>query len=272
MLDYAANGVMYWPLDRLRSTFEANCKDRGRDPEATLLESLNLGIDTEEFWQKAITNLQAGKVRLIFVADKIPAELRRIVEFLNEQMNPAEVLAVEIKQHVAEDLIAFVPRLIGQTTQAQRTKSVGVRTSRIWNETRFFEELQAQSPEAVKPARAIFEWAESHVSQIVWGKGKQFGTFYPTLDHGHTVYKPIHVWTDGLLYIQFADIITKPPFSEEDKRRDFLRRLNKISDISIPEEAIDKYPAISLSTLNNESALDQFLRTLDWFVEEVKAT
>jgi len=32
-------------------------------------------------------------IRMLFVADRIPAELRRIVEFLNEQMDPAEVLA-----------------------------------------------------------------------------------------------------------------------------------------------------------------------------------
>jgi ribosomal protein L30E len=31
-------------------------------------------------------NLRAGKVRLVFVADEIPAELRRVVEFLNSQM------------------------------------------------------------------------------------------------------------------------------------------------------------------------------------------
>ena len=45
------------------------------------------------------TNLQAGKIRLIFVADVIPSELRRIVEFLNQQMDPGEVLAVEIRQY-----------------------------------------------------------------------------------------------------------------------------------------------------------------------------
>jgi hypothetical protein len=33
---------------------------------------------------------------MLFVADKIPSELKRIVEFLNQQMDPAEVLAVEI--------------------------------------------------------------------------------------------------------------------------------------------------------------------------------
>jgi hypothetical protein len=157
MLDYAANGVMHWPLERLRSTFEANCEARGRDPEEVLLESFGLELDLEEFWQRAVTNLQAGKVRLIFVADNIPAELRRIVEFLNEQMNPAEVLAVEMKQHVAEgrEEKAFVPRLIGHTAHAQRIKatSAGQRgggmkwpSFRIWKQDE--ARMKRKSPES----------------------------------------------------------------------------------------------------------------------------
>ena len=34
-----------------------------------------------------------------FVAEEIPRELRRIVEFLDVQTDPAEVLAVEIRQY-----------------------------------------------------------------------------------------------------------------------------------------------------------------------------
>jgi hypothetical protein len=32
MLDYAANAVVYWPIDRLRATFEASHKTSGSDP------------------------------------------------------------------------------------------------------------------------------------------------------------------------------------------------------------------------------------------------
>ena len=94
MLDYAANAVVYWSVERLRGRFEENRED----PEQDLMEILEIPEpDQEEFWRKVKTNLQAGKVRLIFVADEIPAELRRVVEFLNQQMDPAEVLAIETK-------------------------------------------------------------------------------------------------------------------------------------------------------------------------------
>src|SRR5215217_7384141 len=90
VLDYAANAVVYWPVETLQARFE-----EGReDPEQDLLDFLDSETNPERFWQKAKDNLQAGRVRLIFVADEIPTELRRIVEFLNQQMNPAEMLAV----------------------------------------------------------------------------------------------------------------------------------------------------------------------------------
>src|SRR5215470_6528724 len=77
----------------------------------------------DDFWLRVKTNLQAGRVRMVFVADVIPAELRRIVEFLNGQMDPAEVLAVEIKQFVGQgNLKTLVPRVIGQTAEAATKK------------------------------------------------------------------------------------------------------------------------------------------------------
>ena len=200
MLDYAANGVVYWSVDRLRAQLEAN--PESEQAISDLLEDLD--ADPEEFWQKVKTNFRDGRVRSIFVSDKIPDELRRIVEFLNEQMNPAEVLAVEIKQYVSQDsnLKTLVPRIIGQTARAQDSKSDGTRSSRQWNETSFFEELESQVPEATMPARAILKWTENSVNRVAWGKGPKYGTFKAMLDHQGSAYKLLEVWTDGYLYIQ----------------------------------------------------------------------
>jgi hypothetical protein len=40
---------------------------------------------------------------MVFVSDEIPRELWRVVEFLNGQMNPAEVPAIEVKQYLGTD-------------------------------------------------------------------------------------------------------------------------------------------------------------------------
>lgn len=274
MLDYAANGVMHWPLERLRSTFEANCEARGRDPEEILLESFGLELDLEEFWQRAVTNLQAGKVRLIFVADNIPAELRRIVEFLNEQMNPAEVLAVEMKQHVAEgrEEKAFVPRLIGHTAHAQRIKATSAGQRGRWDEVAFFQDLEARrGTNEAQVAGKLFEWAKTKGLRIWWGKGSKDGSFFPMLDYQGEAHWTISVGTYGRLEVQFQQMQMKPPFDDESKRMELRRRLNEITGVDLPADKITKRPSISLSTLKEEAALKQCLEALNWFVEEVKA-
>jgi hypothetical protein len=143
MLDYAANAVVYWPLERLRATFELRCQAEGLvadDAVHALLDDPD--IEPDEFWQRVETNLKAGRVRLVFVADEIPPELRRIVEFLNEQMNPAEVLGIEVRQYVGgDDLRTLVPRVIGQTAEAQQRKGQTRRLVDPWTWERYAQAL-----------------------------------------------------------------------------------------------------------------------------------
>ena len=126
MLDYAANGAEFWGLEKIRTAFES----RYPDAEAAareLAEFLPAAEERERYWERVGVNLKAGKLRLIFVADVIPAELRRVVEFLNEQMERTEVLALEVRQYVEEggDRVTLVPPLIGDTEAARQTKGAG---------------------------------------------------------------------------------------------------------------------------------------------------
>jgi len=82
------------------------------------------------------------------------------VEFLNGQMDPAEVLAIEIRQHVGPGLRALAPMLIGQTAAAERAKSGGASPGRKWDETSFFAELHAKHPDAVPVAKTILDWSK----------------------------------------------------------------------------------------------------------------
>jgi predicted transport protein len=121
MLDYAANAVVYWPVETIRAEYEKTCDADGVDSMDRLAKFLE-DADPEDFWQQVKTNLQAGNIRMLFVADVIPPELRQVVEFLNKQMDPAEVLAVEIKQYVKDGMKTLVPRVIGQTAEAETRK------------------------------------------------------------------------------------------------------------------------------------------------------
>src|SRR5436305_1875211 len=98
MLDYAANAVVYWPVEQMQARFGRQCSDDNHEPDEVLLEFLGADADLDQFWQQAKTNLQAGKVRLVFVADNVSTQLQRVVALPNAQVDPAHVGAVEVKR------------------------------------------------------------------------------------------------------------------------------------------------------------------------------
>lgn len=123
MLDYAANGISHWQVDVLRQQFETTQGAEGEDPSDALRELLGDDHDVDAFWERVATNLRAKKVRLVFLADEIPDELRALIEFLNEQMRSVEVLGLEVKQYGGEGLRTLVATAVGQTQAAQQAKS-----------------------------------------------------------------------------------------------------------------------------------------------------
>jgi hypothetical protein len=210
---------------------------------------------------------------MVFVADDIPPELRRVVEFLNEQTDPAEVLALEVKQFVGEGLKTLVPRVIGQTAEAERKKPSGSREERQWDETSFLAALkEKRGPEEADVARSILDWSKSHSLRIWWGRGTKDGSFFPMIDWKGNKNSVISVWSYGRLEIQFQWMKERPPFDSDTKREEFRKRLNQIPGADIPANALALRPRILLSALTSRPALEQFLATLNWFVEEVRAT
>ena len=271
MLDYAANAVVYWPMEALRAQFEASCERRGVDPEGELATLLGPEADAAAFWQKAKTNLQAGRVRLVFLADEIPPELRRIVEFLNQQMDPAEVLAVEVRQFVGQGFRTLVPAVLGQTAEAQRRKSGTTTERKQWTEESFFQELaQRNGPEAARVARELFDWAVPRTTRIWWGRGGQNGSFVPVLNHNGTDHQLFAVYTYGTVELYFQWYRTKPPFSDEQARRELLSRFNQVPGISIPDNRIDSRPNVPLRDLVDPERRASFIKVLEWYLQQVK--
>ena len=116
LLDYAANGVAYWPAGELRTRQAA--RPGGTEALAQFLD----GDDADTFWSKVDRNLAAGHMQLVVLADVIPRELARVLEFLNEQMR-AEVIGVELRYFQREDgRRILAPRIVGRTERAQAAR------------------------------------------------------------------------------------------------------------------------------------------------------
>lgn len=270
MLDYAANAVAYWPVEALRSQFERQCESKQSDPNEVLGEFLGENEETEDFWQRAKTNLQAGKVRMVFVADEIPSELKRVVEFLNEQMDPAQVLAVEIKQYIGEGLQSLVPRVIGQTAHAEKRKGTG-REQRKWDESTFFAELERRKGvELTEIGRKIYDWARTKTDRFYWGRGVQDGSVYPFLDDDRGKQRLFILRTGGTVMLPFESMQSSIPFSDQVKREELRRKLNLITGMNLPPDAIDRWPTFEMSLLQKPGALDRFIAAMDWAVDQIE--
>jgi hypothetical protein len=271
MLDYAANAVAYWPAERLQIEFEATTAAAGLDPEVVLRDFLGAELDVDVFWGRAKTNLQAGRIRLVFVADEIPLELRRIIEFLNQQMDPAEVLGVEIKQFSGAGIRSLVPRVVGQTAEAEQRK--GNQTSgRQWDADSFFAILnQRNDPTETQVARRILDWAEQRGLRVWWGRGVKDASFYPLLDHDGRAQYTVAVRTGyakGYVQLQLGQMVA--PFDQGEKKVEFVARLQAAVGLPIPSDA--KYPSLRLSELGDDRRVAAFLEVLDWAIEETRAS
>ena len=169
MLDYAANAQRYWPAGNIRAM--ATAQYGNEEAVNSAVEDLLRPDSVEDvptvinnYWDKVNDNLRNGYVRLLFVADRMPGELRRIIEFLNEQMTKVEVLGIEIAQYVSSDFTALVPRVIGQTEAIRQRRAGGT----VQHTTK--QEFLNKCPEELREFfTGAFSKSEELGMHIYWG-------------------------------------------------------------------------------------------------------
>lgn len=192
MLDYAANAVVYWPSDRIRSLAEelyGGVEGLNDTIRSFLEEDSDSPAGVESYWELVTQNLRTGNIRLLFVADIIPTELRRIIEFLNEHMPQVEVLGVEVRKYEGESVKALVPRVVGQTESARQQKKPAGKTT--------VDEFLSKCDDKVKQFfLELFDCAEAEGYTVLWGtkgfslrikvdEGKALSLFYGYPPGGH---------------------------------------------------------------------------------------
>lgn len=247
MMDYAANGVAYWPIETLVEACAATVRAAGEDIDATMAAFLG-GGDVEAFWRQVEANLRSGRVRLVFIADLIPRELRRIVEFLNEQMRPAEVLALEIDQYVTGDgQRMLMPKLVGKTERAVTAKSVSPPTPEISVEEWLTTLREKWGASAEETARQVLRWGASHgLNASVTSTGDAIAlSFVPP--GGKSIW-PFFIRRSNakletsLQYLQYS-----PAFTDDASRNALLNRFRSIPGVTISTTKATGWPAVSLA-------------------------
>jgi hypothetical protein len=259
MLDYAASAVDRWPLQALRDRFA------DQDSKARLDAFLD-GAEPETYWQSVAANLEAGRIRMIFVADEIPPELRKVVDFLARQLRSAEVFAIEVRQFQGSGEQALVPRLVSMP----KSSGAAPLPRKQWDEASFFGELQLRSPGSVRIVREIYAWAQKSMTDFWFGNGATLGSCFPRLELPNGRLLLFAIWTSGGLEMQFQHMKV-PPLDQLEVRRELLARLNQIPGLSIPSDGITRRPSFALSVLDKPESLQAFLRAMDWAVDLAKS-
>jgi len=157
-------------MDRLRQSAAETAQTRGSSLDQEIEELLaTTDAPIEDYWQRVEDNLHDHRVRLVFVSDRTPKELRRLVEFLNEEMTNVELLAVEIKQYKTgdnRDQKALVPRVVGLTESARAAKKRSTEQKPQLTRTEYLE----RCPSEIRSFyQRVIDLAEERGHLISWG-------------------------------------------------------------------------------------------------------
>lgn len=275
MLDYAANAILYWAPTEVRHEFERRCEREGLDPEEEIARFLDDDeLDEAWFWEQVKTNLQARKIRMLFVADNVPSELARIIEFLNEQMDPAEVLGLQLRYHEDESsgVRVLVPEIVGRTEAAATRKSTGPRPSRKWDRASILDEIESRGSRSVRLLIDDFlTWAEKLSDRFEFGKGATVGSCWPVIDRkeqeGNFRYKLFSLWSSLDLNIDLTYLKNGEVFADEEMYRQLQDRATALPGAKLP--GAGHYVDISLNEPDADERIASIKSLISWMAAQI---
>lgn len=286
MLDYAANGSMFLSPGQLREWFERDNPESASEDLANLIGETDAdpAEAADMFWQKVGDNLREGRVRLVFVADEIPGSLRRLVEFLNEQMDRVEVLAVEIKRYrTSKGRGALVPRLIGQTARAQSAKERPSRAavrSVPWTFEEVLGIIADRGDDLAVIGQKVKAWSAQPCIRVTGGTGTRYASVTISVDTGRSAPRgpsvfAVYASADRevpTLEVRANDMCATPPYDRDPYREQLIEDLHSLGIERLDAETVlvGKRPNIPLSQLTN-GRLERLLAVVDRWIEDVSA-
>ncbi len=267
MLDYAANGVAYWHGGRIAESFAATMAEHGRDADVELATFLGGAMDPQQFWEQVDANFAAGRIKMVFVADAIPRELARIVEFLNEQMK-ADVRAVELSWFESESgVTALTPRIIGETERAQNEKSARSALPPIGREDWIQEHLAKFGGATAEAAEAFVQVVEQAGSRAEVSKAQASLIAVADLSDGHLYPMSLSPQRKGLVSLNLSNLVSKPAFASEEARQALYDRLVAVVG-PLTTRTLNGYPGFQVTKLN-EAQVREGLRDFLVHVREI---
>ena len=230
IIEYAANARDAWGSGQIRNYATEFWHKRGRDLEDVLQEKFP-DLDKEEFWRNIEINLRQGRFRLLIGADTIRPEVRRMIEYLNNEMQNVEVLGLELRMYGEDgDNLIFVPRIIGQT-QSIMDRKTSPSSLTNWVPELLREAYQKMPAEQGPSLIKVLEWSletggflksrsQTPSFGIKYRNGNRFLSFY----------------NDGSIYLMITASRYDDDIEIRDRILEELQSLNLFSEDIIAEE------------------------------------
>ena len=271
MLDYAANAVVNWSIGAIRASFAAQCEEDNKSPEVELDRLLGEGADVEAFWKEVETNFQAGRIRMIFVADTIPSELRRIIDFLNRQLRFAEVLALELKRYAGESIVALVPRMYGQRDEPRANVDSDT-TRQPTSEQVFLQEFASNnSARAQWVLRQVISWCRQQGLTDGFRKGSGPAVYLPEVPvPKESTPPPFVISCRGVMSIRMKFLIKRAPFSDPSLRNELHSIMRELPCFSLGQAGMCGFPNLTLDAISDDGNLQKVLNVMDWVVRQIR--
>jgi len=264
MLDHASNAQVSFSADRMMDWLEETARERGSTGEEVLRDAFGID-DVDAYWAEVDKNIKAESFRLVFVADKIGRELRRIVEYLNRQMHSTEVLAIEVKQFVDADgeHQTIVPVVVGDTSEARAAKRPRRQRETLDRDT-LLAKLAEYSEAARDAGAAIFDWAEGddRLSTHFTGTGVAIKAESGALLK-IWVYPP---WIDRALEIHLPTLLEHP---EGETLAESVR--SDLDSMGIELLGNPKWPQTPIEKLADTDLRRRFLSLMESVLEKLSA-
>jgi hypothetical protein len=276
MLDYASN-LWAWGPGQARSCLESRCAKEGLDPEAELETLLGPQVDGGLYWNQVDANITAGRLRLVFVADRIGPELRQIIEFLNSQFARAEVVAVEVRQWRGEGVDTLVSDVIGRTAAADALHKGG-QTARHVTREEFFAALRARcTSQDADGVEALISWCETREGWVTFGTGTAWPACYLNWRSENPIWALIPTVPNqggpstqprqGYVSVPFDALAVRSPFDDEMLQVEYRERLEAIDGISFSTKTRPSFP---MAVLADPTRRQEVFEVLAWFVSRVQ--
>jgi hypothetical protein len=267
MLDYASS-LSLNPPGGVRATFEESCRSRNEVPDELLAKRLltsSADPDIEAFWSQVDTNLQAGRLRLIFLADRLSPEVRRIIEFLNLQFQSAEVIGIELRQwQTAEGLRALVPTVLGGSARSE-AKSGAVRGKRLTADEYLVALRNRNSVEVAAGVEEVMRWCTDQGGFVTYGRSPQYpGCFLNWTNPSGLSAWPVEIFAYGTIELLLPTLQNRPPFDNSLLRTKLRELVSNIEGVTLPSTPRPPFP---IEILGSAVSRGQFLDVLTWFVQ-----